>query len=62
MKRFAGWDYVVLILFNTLRFSPMRETDIHTKLSKMQNFYSWMIKLTIEQGQLQIAIPVAVLE
>ena len=33
MKRFAGWDYVVLILLNTLRFSPIRETDIHKKLS-----------------------------
>ena len=33
MKRFAGWDYVVLILLNTLRFSPMRETDNHRKLS-----------------------------
>ena len=27
MKRFAGWDYVVFILLNTIRFSPMRETD-----------------------------------
>ena len=33
MKRFAGWDYVVLILLNTLRFFPMRETDSHKKLS-----------------------------